>query len=558
MKHLFNAGRFYLFSVLILAGALLCAQCAHTVQADTLFYGGTIYAVDSANSKPECVVVKDGKILFAGKKAEADARFRCSHQVNLEGKYMYPGFLDAHCHFYGYGMEFQHVNLLGCSSWRECVQRTLDHAKQFPQGWIIGRGWDQNNWVDKRFPTKALLDSLFPLRPVVLRRIDGHACVANQAALDAAGITSSTKISGGSVVLIQGRPSGLLVDNAMDPVDAAAPPVSRQAAKMALLQAAKSCYAVGLTTVTDCGLTIETIQQIQAFQDSGFLKMRMCVMGADSPATKKFLFGHGPIKTERLDVHAIKYYADGALGSRGARLLKPYSDEPEQSGFLLRSPAYFMQQAQQCYAKGFQMCTHCIGDSANRLMLSTYARALRGHNDRRWRIEHCQVLDKDDFHFFGDYDIIPSIQPCFATSDMGWAERRLGPARLPGAYAWNTLLKETGKVALVSDFPVENINPLFGFYAAITRQDHQGLPEGGFQPDQRLSRWVALKGMTIWAAFANFEDRERGSIEAGKMADFTILDEDIMQIPAEKTWQVKVWATWIGGERVFSEDHSAE
>lgn len=521
------------------------------MEADILFFNARIYTVDPDSSIADAFVVTGGKIVFVGKKEDARTQFRAKNQIDLEGKFVYPGFIDAHCHFTGYGLDLAKVDLVGTKSWDEIIDRLKKYGAAHHDGWIFGRGWDQNDWTRKDFPSNEKLNALFPDQPVFLMRIDGHACIANQKALEIARITSNRNISGGEIILKDGKMTGVLLDNAMDTVEQKIPKPSKSTIEEALLKAQQNCFVVGLTTVDDAGLEKNKIDAIDELQKNGKLKMRIYAMVADDDTSKKYFFSHGPYKTDRLNVRAVKFYADGALGSHGALLLKPYSDYSKTHGLQLHPTAYYEEQATLCLKYGFQMCTHAIGDSANRMMLNIYGKILGGPNDKRWRIEHCQIVAPDDFELFHLFNIIPSVQPTHATSDMTWAIDRLGVYRLKGAYAYKNLLKENGWIADGSDFPVENINPLFGFYAAVARKDQQGNPHEGFQPDNALSRKEALKGMTIWAAQSNFEENEKGSLEPGKFADFVVLEKDIMTIPIEETFSVKVLSTWINGEKVF-------
>jgi predicted amidohydrolase YtcJ len=389
------------------------------------------------------------------------------------------------------------------------------------------------------------------VRPVVLSRIDGHAAIANQAALSIAGIKPGQKITGGEIETINGKLTGILVDNAVGIVTRMIPAPTEQITQAALLDAQRNCFAVGLTTVDDCGLPYTMVSTIASLQHKGALKMRMYVMLADQQENYEYLFKRGAYKTPGLNVRAFKVYADGALGSRGACLLHPYTDKKNWSGFLLSSKAHFEEVAKKIAAKGFQMCTHAIGDSANRVMLKIYAENLKGKNDKRWRIEHAQIVAPEDVKLFGENNIIPSVQPTHATSDMVWAVKRLGAERLKSGYAYKTLMKQNGWIPLGTDFPVENINPMYTFYAATIRKDLKGSPEDGFQMANALSRTEALRGMTVWAAKANFEEHEKGSIEVGKYADFVILDQDIMKVKGSELPNVKVLKTYINGVKVY-------
>jgi len=424
-------------------------------------------------------------------------------------------------------------------------------ATRNSDGWIVGRGWDQNKWNVKEFPNKAKLDSLFPARPVILSRIDGHAVMVNQAALNLAGVKPGQTIIGGKIETINGKLTGVMIDNAQGIITRKIPPPTEAITQSALLGAQKNCFAVGLTTIDDCGLPYAMVNTIAQLQHKGDLKMRMYVMLSDNPDNYEYLFKRGAYKTPSLNVRAFKVYADGALGSRGACLLKPYADQKGWSGFLLSQQKHFQEVAEKIAAHGFQMCTHAIGDSANRVMLKIYASVLKGKNDKRWRIEHSQIVAPEDVKLFGEYNIVPSVQPTHATSDMYWAGTRLGKERLKSAYAYKDLLAQNGWMPLGTDFPVEDINPMYTFYAAVVRKDKKGYPEDGFQMENAIGRTEALRGMTIWAAKANFEEKEKGSIEVGKYADFVILDNDIMKVDGKTLPNVKVLKTFVNGEQVY-------
>ncbi|HMJ46121.1 MAG TPA: amidohydrolase, partial [Ferruginibacter sp.] len=416
---------------------------------------------------------------------------------------------------------------------------------------LTGRGWDQNDWVVKEFPDNTKLNELFPDRPVIITRIDGHAAIANQKALEIAGIKPGYKITGGDIEVKNGILTGLLIDKAMGLVSAKIPGIDAEKSRTALLLAQANCFATGLTSVHDCGVSYKNVELIEALQKTGDLKMRINAMLSDTKNNYDQAFKRGKIKTDRLNVSSFKVYADGALGSRGASLLQPYSDKPEWSGFLLSPPAHFDSVANIIAQKGWQMCTHAIGDSGNRTMLNIYAKYLKGKNDLRWRIEHAQVINENDFHFFGDYNIIPSVQPTHGTSDMYWAGDRLGPVRVKGAYAYQQLLKENNWIPLGTDFPVEDISPFKTFFAAVVRQDAKGFPAGGYQIENALTREQALRGMTTWAARASFEEKQKGSLEKGKFADFIILDTDLMNCNTADILKAKVLATYVNGEKVY-------
>ncbi len=535
---------------LLLAISILMA-CSSRMQIDLLVYNAQIYTVDSLFRQAEAMAIKDGKIVAIGNKTDLTKEFEAKDSLDAQGKSIYPGFIDGHAHFLAYGQGLQTVDLVGTQSWAEIVEKVKNFAAQNPEGWILGRGWDQNDWADKRFPTNEQLNQLFPDRPVLLTRVDGHAAMANQNALEMAGIKPGQTLTGGEIGVSNGKLNGLLIDNAVDLVASKIPEPSKEQLNKALLAAQQNCFAAGLTTVVDCGLDHQMVKVIDELQQQNELKMRLFVMLSDKKANYDYLFKNGAFKTERLNVSSFKVYADGALGSRGACLLKHYSDQPGNSGFLLSKKEHFEEVAQKIADKGFQMCTHAIGDSANREILNIYAKVLKGKNDRRWRIEHAQVLDPADFKLFGANSVVPSVQPTHATSDMYWAGERLGAERLKGAYAYQDLLKQNGWLVLGTDFPVENIDPMLTFYAATIRKDSKGWPEKGFQTENALTREQALRGMTIWAAKGNFEEKEKGSLEVGKFADFIILDQDIIKATPTDLLKTKVLSTYVNGEKVY-------
>ncbi len=537
---------FFLFCSLI-----IISSCSHKEQADAVYFNGVVYTVDSAFSKAEAFAVKDGKILAVGTTADME-RFDAKERVDLQGKFVYPGFYDAHCHFYGYGVDLKKTWLIGTTSFDAIVDTLVKYKDRRFMGWVFGRGWDQNDWDDKSWPERSKLDSLFPDVPVFLMRIDGHAALVNGKALTLAGITKDTKVVGGDVLLKNGEPTGLLIDNAVDLVKAIIPEPGTLQLEEALLNAQQNCFAVGLTSVVDAGLDVKTILLIDSLQNAGKLKMRINAMVSYNPGNLSYYRKHGAYKSDRLHVCSFKLYADGALGSRGACLLHDYADLPGHKGFLLASVDSLKNAARAIDAIGFQLNTHCIGDSANHLLLQIYGDVLQTNNNKRWRIEHAQVLSPDDFSLFGQYSIIPSVQPTHATSDMYWAGDRLGKERVKYAYAYKQLLEQNGMIAAGSDFPVEDINPLYGFYAAVVRKDKKNYPEGGFNAENAISREQALRAMTIWAAYASFEEKERGSLEKGKNADFVILEKDLLTEPDQNLINLRIYMTVIGGEIVFS------
>jgi predicted amidohydrolase YtcJ len=548
---------------LILLWLIFClgsTACQPRQKVDLIIYNAKIYTVDSAFSVQEAVAIHQGKFIAVDKLEKVLANYQSDSLVDLGGKPVYPGFYDPHCHFYGLGQGLDQADLVGTQSFGEVVERLQAFQRANPdRPWIIGRGWDQNDWPTKQFPTRDTLDRLFPDKAVFLVRVDGHAALANGRALEIAGLLKggettsklASRLDGGLVEAKNGRATGILVDNAMGLVRRVMPPPSDAQIRQALLKAQAECARFGLTTVGDAGLSQELIELVDKLHREGSLKTRIYAMISLTEPNKPHFFKQGKTKTDRLNVCSFKVYADGALGSRGACLLAPYQDRPAETGFLLLPPEELQRNIEQVAAAGFQVNTHCIGDSANRFVLDVYARILGGKNDRRFRIEHAQVVHPADVPKFGQYSIIPSVQSTHATSDMYWLADRLGPERVKHAYAYRDLLQQNGLLANGSDFPVEAVSPLYGFHAAVARQDAKGWPEGGFQMDNALDRPTALRAMTIWAAYANFEEAERGSIEPGKMADLVVLEDDLLTAPAPRLRELKVLRTYIGGERVY-------
>jgi predicted amidohydrolase YtcJ len=537
---------------LLFASVSICFSCcSQKEKTDLLVYNGVIYTVDSSFSIVEAMAIRDGKVIATGKSADLQNKYEAAEKLDARQLFIYPGFIDAHAHFLSYGRGLQEANLVGTASWEEILDTLQNFSAKRKQGWLIGRGWDQNDWQVKEYPTKEKLDVLFPDRPVFLARVDGHAAIANQKALDLAAIKAGDRLVGGDILVKNGQLTGVLIDNAVDLVSAKIPPNTPEQAAQALYDAQANCFAMGLTTIDDCGLNFRDVQLIGKLQEEGKLKMRLFAMLSDQKENYDFAFRNGKIKTDRLNVSSFKVYADGALGSRGACLLQPYSDKPGWYGFLLSTKEHFDSVASVIYDKGWQMCTHAIGDSGNRMILETYAKYLKQQNDRRWRIEHAQVVNQNDFELFGRYGVIPSVQPTHGTSDMYWADDRLGPDRVKGAYAFKQLMDQNGWIPLGTDFPVEDISPFKTFFAAVIRKDAKGFPANGFQVENALSREQALRGMTIWAARSNFEEKEKGSLEVGKFADFIILDQDLMKISDTDILKASVLSTFVGGEKVF-------
>lgn len=553
-KPIFRLPYFKTFLFINLISLILMTACnppKHKV--DLIVHNAKIYTVDADFSTAEAFAVANGKFVAIGSKDEILAVYESNKTINANGKAVFPGFIDGHCHFFGYGENLiRYADLAGSTSFDEIISRLKEHAAAHPSDWLLGRGWDQNRWPDKSFPDNKILEEHFPGKKIFLIRIDGHAVLASKSALEAAGIDSKSEIDGGEVLLRpDGSPSGILIDKAEEPVKALIPLLSEKEQVDALLAAQDSCFSKGLTGVVDAGLPLAKIKLIERLQQEGSLKMKINAMLDPDSVTMGYFMPKGPQFGEKLSVTAVKMYADGALGSRGAWLLEPYDDDPTNTGIKLQTDTFYENVCKQAYDNGFQVNMHAIGDAANRYVLNLYSRYLPEDNDRRWRIEHAQIVHPEDFKMFGQYNIIPSVQSTHATSDMLWVPDRIGNERIKGAYAQNQLLSQNGWLVNGTDFPIEDIDPLKTFYAAVFRKNLDGLPQQGFQMENALSREDALRSITLWAAKGNFEESIKGSIEVGKAADFVILDTDIMNAHEEQILETKVNLLSVSGEIVF-------
>jgi predicted amidohydrolase YtcJ len=502
----------------------------------------------------------DGRILALGGTAELLARYPDAKRIEAGNATVIPGLIDAHGHVEGLGLTKLQVDLRGTRDKQDILQRLRDFARELPpQAWLLGRGWDQNDWPEKEFPTAVELDAAFPDRPVWLRRIDGHAAWANSAAMrllkrDLAG---EWQPDGGRIVRdAQGRATGVFIDNAQDLVDTAMPPLDEATATRALELGMQEAVSHGLTGVHDAGIPLTQLQRYTRLADAGKLPLRITAMAdADGAALARLcsdgLYAH---PAGRLKMRTVKLYMDGALGSRGAALLQDYSDDHGNRGLLLTPPDALAKIAEKAKRCGVQVATHAIGDRGNREVLDAYARVLgddAAKSDHRWRIEHAQVLALDDLPRLAQLHVIASMQPTHATSDMPWAEQRIGPQRIVGAYAWRLLRDSGTRLALGSDFPIESVDPRLGLYAATTRTDGDGKPTGGWRPEEKLTAYEALRGFTLDAAYAGFAENDVGSLEVGKRADFVIVAEDPLAIDPAQLRNLTVQATYVDGRPVY-------
>ena len=532
-------------------GLFLLISCDQKskVSVDTIITDATIYSVNNSFETASAMAIDKGKIVAIGTNREITKQYESKNTIQAEGKFIYPGLIDAHCHFYSYGLSLQEADLRGTKSMDEIITRLKAFQKDKNPTFIVGNGWDQNDWKVKKYPTKADLDAAFPDIPVVLNRVDGHAIIVNSKALKLAGITKDTKAVGGQIEIANGELTGILVDNPMELVFKIIPKPTRKIQIAALLDAEKVMFDYGLTTVNDAGLDPDIIHLMDSLQKAKLMKLNIYAMVTANQKNIDLYLNKGIYKTDNLNVRSFKMYGDGALGSRGACMHKPYSDKPDQYGALLAPVPELKEVARQIAASKFQLNTHAIGDSANTVILKIYQEVLTGTKDRRWKIEHAQVLRESDFDYFR-FGIIPSVQPTHATSDMYWAEDRLGKERLKNAYAYKKLLQKAGMIALGTDFPVEEVNPMLTFHAAVARKDSKEYPKDGFQMENALTRAETLRGMTIWAAFSNFEEKEKGSLEVGKWADFVMFDQDLMKVEENKIVKMKPTNTYLKGQKV--------
>ena len=514
--------------------------CNQKTPVDLIVHNANIYTVDKDFSKAQAFAVKDGKFVAVGDEETIMRQYAAKETIDAQGDAVYPGFMDGHSHFTGYGENLvRWADLKGCRSYDEVIDRLKVHDSLYPAEWLLGRGWDQNLWEVAEFPDNERLAEVFPNKKVLLTRVDGHAVLVSKEVLALADIDANTKMDGGMAIVKEGRCTGVLLDNLADAAKALVPKMETVQSIQALLKAQENCMAVGLTSVTDAGQDIATIELIDSLQQTGQLKMHVNAMVNPDDETMDHFMRQGVIDKERLTVRSVKIYADGALGSRGAKLLEPYTDDPTNDGLILESDEFYRHVCQKAYDASYQVCCHAIGDGGVHHILDIFSEYLKGKNDLRWRIEHSQTVADADFQRFGEFSVIPSIQTTHCTSDMDWADERLGE-RIKNAYAYQQLLQQNGWVINGTDFPIEDISPIYTFYAAVARKHLDGTPAEGFQMENALTREQALRSITIWVAKGCFLEGRKGSIEVGKDADFVILDRDIMTIAESEIPTTKV------------------
>jgi predicted amidohydrolase YtcJ len=541
-----------------LVPAALAAQAP--APADLIVVNARVYTVDETRPLVSAFAVRGGRFLLAGSDLEIRALAGSGTQVIDAGQAtIIPGMVDAHAHLLGLGQSLRNVRLAGAKTYEEVIARVVERARTARPGeWILGRGWDQNLWPGKEFPSHEALSRAIPNNPVVLTRIDGHAILANAMAMRLARVTAATKDpEGGRIIRLRDNsPSGVFVDNAESLVGNAIPNLTPDQKRHAIVAAIAEANKWGLVGIHDAGQSRSTIDIYENLAREGRYNLRNYVLISDDSADIAHYFARGPqsgLFDGKIWIRGIKLYSDGALGSRGAALLAPYADEPGNTGLLVSQPAHIQRVATSALRRGFQLGVHAIGDRGNRIVLDAFEAALKAvpTADHRFRIEHSQVISLDDIPRFAKLGVIPSMQASHQTSDMPWAEARVGAARIKGAYAWRSLLNTGVVIPNGSDFPVEEVNPLISFHSAVSRQDAANQPSGGWYREQAMTRNEALKAMTIWPAYAAFQEKEMGSISPGKLADFVILDADIMSVPVEQILATRVKSTWIGGRSVY-------
>lgn len=531
---------------------MVLGSCKHDrSSADLILKNGVIYTADSGFTIYTAMVVNNGKIVELGDDKFILENFSSDSIVDLEGKPVYPGFIDAHSHFYGYADMQRYADLSAMSSFEDLLDYIQNFYQNHPTGWLVGRGWDQNKWPGAAFPVNDELNILFPDIPVVLIRVDGHAVLVNDAAIKLSGLTTDSISEPGMAITKKGKFTGVFLEMYADRFRNLVPAPEGEDLSNLLLQAADNCFAAGLTMVADAGLDASVIDFIDRLQRDDKLKMAIYAMLNPTEENIDRYVKSGIVMKPRLNIRSVKLYADGALGSRGACLLEPYSDDPGNYGIMTITPDELGRICLMAYDNGYQVNTHAIGDSAVRTVLNVYSNYLLPGNDLRWRIEHAQVVHPQDFNKFGEFAIIPSVQATHATSDMRWAHKRLGKDRVKNAYAYRKLLQQNNWLPNGTDFPIEGISPVKTFYAAVARKDRKGYPSGGFQKENALTREEALKSVTIWAAKSCFEETRRGSLEPGKNADFVVLDKDIMVVPEKEIHTASVLRTYVDGNAVY-------
>lgn len=529
---------------------LVLTACFKGKSVDLIVHNAKVHTMEDGNKIFEAFAVKDGIIVEVGAERQILNKYSSEEEIDAGGKDVYPGFTDAHGHILSYADQLLSADLVGCKSMDELLVRVEKYQLKHNRKIIIGRGWDQSLWLNGDFPSNETLNKLFPSTPVCLTRIDGHALLANEAMLKLAGIKPETKIDGGIIHLKNGQCSGLLVDNAMNPVYSVLPEFPKSEIINAILEIQNELFQYGITGVHEAGIDNKDIHFFKEIIDKHDFKLNLYAMLMPSEKNISFAKKHGVYHYKNLLIRSFKVMGDGALGSRGALLKQPYSDQHNHFGVLTTPLDQMKRIASICESIGYQMNTHAIGDSTNKILLDLYQRVFEVNKDHRWRIEHAQVVEPKDFLLFSKYGVFPSVQPTHAVSDQRWAEKRIGKKRMIGAYAYKTLLNQYGMLAIGTDFPVELTDPFLTIHAAVQRKNFDNLPANGFYTDESITLEECIKGMTLWAAFASFQENSLGSIEKGKDATFVIFENPVRStsefLPNFSSY------TFIKGKKVYS------
>lgn len=531
---------------------LLLAACYQGKSVDLIVHNASIYTMDGENHVYEAMAIDKGIIVELGPERQILNKYRAIENIDAQGREVYPGFTDAHGHILSYASQKLQADLVNTRSFEEVVERLRRFDQKYSPRFLQGRGWDHSLWGSDSLPNNSVLNQLYPNKPVALIRVDGHAMLVNDYVLRMAKIQPDTKIEGGQIEVKNGRCSGILIDNAMELIHPLLPTVTKKELSAAILEVQDELLMFGITGVHEAGIEYEHINLFKTLVDEGKLKINLYAMLMPSDKNLEFAKRNGPFVYKNLSIRSFKVIGDGALGSRGACLKHTYADMPGHFGTLVTSIAKMREIAKICEQTGYQMNTHAIGDSTNKVMLDIYKEIRTYNPDHRWRIEHAQVVDPSDFILFSEYGVFPSVQPSHAISDQRWAENRLGKHRMQGAYAYKTLKENYGMITIGTDFPIEIIDPYRSIHAAVNRKDTENFPEGGFLSSEALTLDDCLRGMTIWAAIASFQEKSSGSLEKGKKGTFTILQKPLHPLQTNYVPNF-AYRTYLEGKKVYSE-----
>jgi hypothetical protein len=533
------------------------SSCKHKGESvDLIIHNARVHTMTDLNMKTDAIAIKNGKIVEVGPERQILNKYWAEEYIDASQKDVYPGFTDAHGHLLNYARLNLSVDLIGCTSYDQMLVRIEKYQGKYDRPFIIGRGWDQNLWGENELPNNERLNELFPDIPVCLFRVDGHALLANDKLIESSNVferfKNESELNQGGYIIYdeEQKPTGVFVDNAMNPILDVMPDFPKKDIQEEIIKIQSELYAYGITGVHEAGLTHTEVKLLEELIGRGKLKLNIYVMLLPTEENISFARKKGIYTNKNLLIRSFKVYGDGALGSRGACLKEHYSDAHGHHGYLTTSESRMKEIAVLCEELGYQMNTHAIGDSANKVVLDIYSSVFQRNPDHRWRIEHAQVVDPADWSLFGKFGVFPSVQPTHATSDQRWAEKRLGENRMKGAYAYRSLLEQFGMLAIGTDFPVEYPDPFRTIYAAVERKDVEGLPGGGFLRDEAITLEDCIKGMTIWAAMASFQENELGTLEKGKDATLVIFEKPVRVM--DEYEPNFAYCTFIKGKKVYS------